>query len=379
MLPSPPAPSGPAPSGPASNSPVGPATPRWRARLTRTAYLLASLYLFIVALELMKTGARGLEPLVRDFLHVSGLLNSLGLGWLFAYAVMSGSPVAAAALTLLDQGVLGPMEAFGMINGSRMGASFIVLLMGFIYALRGHERSGSLAVGALSFVVTITTQSAALVLGAAIIHYRIIPPMHVAASATVASITDLLTDVPVQALKGAAMALGGHGLVFVVGVVVILVCFSLFDRGLPPLNLRDTPVGGTARMLYRPPAMFLMGAAITLVSMSVSMSLSLLVPLSSRGYIRRENLIPYIMGANITTFVDTLIAAMLLTNPWAFSLVLTEMVAVTVVSLVILGTSMRRYEQATLAVVQWATGRQRNLLLFLACLCLVPVLLLILP
>ena len=62
-----------------------------------------------------------------------------------------------------------------------------------------------------------------------------------------------------------------------------------------------------ARILYRPVVTFLLGALVTLLTMSVSLSLSILVPLSMRGYVRRENVIPYVMGANITTFIDTLI------------------------------------------------------------------------
>ena len=56
------------------------------------------------------------------------------------------------------------------------------------------------------------------------------------------------------------------------------------------------------------------GALVTLLTLSVSVSLSVLVPLNHRGYVRRENVIPYIMGAGITTFVDTLLAALLLTQ-----------------------------------------------------------------
>ena len=50
--------------------------------------------------------------------------------------------------------------------------------------------------------------------------------------------------------------------------------------------------------------MFTLGALITAISMSVRLSLSILVPLSHRGFIRRENVIPHNMGANITTFID---------------------------------------------------------------------------
>src|SRR3990170_5742359 len=55
-----------------------------------------SLFLFILAITFMKEGARDLAPMVRNTFTVTNAANSLGFGWLFAYVVMSGSPVAAA-------------------------------------------------------------------------------------------------------------------------------------------------------------------------------------------------------------------------------------------------------------------------------------------
>jgi hypothetical protein len=77
---------------------------------------------------------------------------------------MSGSPVAAAALTFFDAGVINQFGAFAMITGSRLGASFIVLFIGFLYVLRGRDRSTSLSMGLLSLSVTATTYLPALLL-----------------------------------------------------------------------------------------------------------------------------------------------------------------------------------------------------------------------
>lgn len=52
----------------------------------------------------------------------------------------------------------------------------------------------------------------------------------------------------------------------------------------------------------------------------------LLLPLSARGYVRRENIIPYILGANISTLADTLIAGALLGDPRAMTVVLAHVV-----------------------------------------------------
>ena len=119
--------------------------------------------------------------------------------------------------------------------------------------------------------------------------------------------------------------------------------------------------------------MFALGALVTLVSMSVSLSLSILVPLSNRNLVRRDNVIPYIMGANITTFVDTLLAAVLLNNPPAFTIVLVEMLSITIVSAIILATVYRRYERGMLRFVAWVTASNRNLAVFLAVIFVLPI------
>ena len=123
--------------------------------------------------------------------------------------------------------------------------------------------------------------------------------------------------------------------------------------------------------------MFLLGAAITMVSMSVSVSLSILVPLSHRGFVRRENVIPYIMGANITTFVDTLLAAVLLNNAPAFTVVFVEMLSIAIVSILILALVYRPYERGILTFVGWVTADNRHLAVFMLTILLVPILLLL--
>jgi hypothetical protein len=127
------------------------------ARLGKVGLFLVSLSLFILALTLMKEGASGFSSLVRDRFAISGVLDSLGFGWLCAYLLMSGSPVAAAALTFFNAGILSQVSTYAMITGSRLGASFIVLSIGFIYVLRGRDRATSLGMGLLSLAVTGST------------------------------------------------------------------------------------------------------------------------------------------------------------------------------------------------------------------------------
>lgn len=345
-----------------------------RVHLGKVALFLASLFLFILAITLMKEGAKGLAPLVRDFFRVDSPANALGFGWLSAYLIMSGSPVAAAALTFFDAGVIDQYSTYAMISGSRLGASFIVLLIGFIYVLRGRNRAASLSMGVLSLTVTGATQVVGLFLGLALLRAGWLEGVHFGSGGALASVTDLIFD-PV--VRWFSAFLPGWAL-FLVGLAIILVSFNLFDRCLPEMAIKDSQVGRVSRLVYRPWVMFALGAAVTMISMSISVSLSILVPLSNRGFIRRENVIPYIMGASITTFVDTLVAAVLLNNPQATTIVMAQMVSITIVSFVILAAFYGRFERANLLLVSHVTGSGRNLALFIAVLFVAPIVLFLL-
>ena len=336
----------------------------WQRIVWRKIALFAlSIFLFLLAITLMKEGARALTPLVREGFNVTNPANSLGFGWLFAYLVMSGSPVAAAALTFFDGGVITQLSAFTMITGSRLGASFIVLFIGFIYVIRGR----------LSLTVTGTTYLFALFVGVALLQSGVLNSVQLQSGALLNSLTNLIFD-PLAAFF---LAFLPRWTLFLVGLGIILVSFNLFDKCLPQMMIKESQVGRVSQLVYRPAIMFLLGAVVTMVSMSVSVSLSILVPLSHRGFVRRENVIPYIMGANITTFVDTLLAAVLLNNPPAFTVVLAEMLSIAIVSIVILATIYRPYERSILAFVGWLTADNRHLAFFMGTILLVPILLLL--
>jgi solute carrier family 34 (sodium-dependent phosphate cotransporter) len=350
------------------------AKPRaWWRRIDvgKIALFVASLFLFILAINLMKEGASGIAPLVRDLFSVTNVANSLGFGWLFAYVIMSGSPVAAAALTFFDAGVLNRLQAFSMITGSRLGASFIVLLIGFLYVLRGRNRTTSLGMGLLCLTVTATTYLPGLLLGAILLYVGVLDGLQLHSGALLISAIDLVID----PIANVVSTLLPEWAVFLVGLGIILVSFNLFDRCLPEMTIKESQVGRMSFLVYRPAVMFALGALVTVISMSVSLSLSILVPLSDRGFVRRENVIPYIMGANITTFVDTLLAAVLLNNPPAFTIVFVEMFSVTCISLVILITNYRFYQDTILRFVGWVTTSNRNLALFMITIFTVPIVL----
>jgi len=341
--------------------------------LYKITLFITSLLLFVLAITLMKDGARSLAPHLRSTFSNSSTANSLGFGWFFAYIIMSGSPVAAASLTFFDAGVIDNLGSFAMITGSRLGASFIVLFIGFLYVLRGRDRSTSLSMGLVSLIVTATTYIPAFVLGVFFLNTGWFDSLQPQSGALLYSIIDMA----IMPLAGMIALLLPDWLIFFVGLGVILLSFNLFDKCLPQMTLKSSQVGRMSRLVYRPIVMFLLGALVTMVSMSVSLSLSILVPLSARGFVRRENVIPYIMGANITTFVDTLLAAMLLQNSSAFTIIFVEMLSILIISAVILITTYRPYHTAILKSVAWITANNRNLAIFMVSILVIPIILML--
>jgi solute carrier family 34 (sodium-dependent phosphate cotransporter) len=345
----------------------------WAGRILRTLALLLAVALFVLAIEVIKEGASGAALLIARVVELDSMPNALGFGWLAAYAAMSGSPVAAASVAFLATGVIPPLAGLAMIVGSRLGASFIVLFVGSVYVLRGQERRSGLAMGLLSLVVTISTYLPAMALGAWLLSSGVLDNVRFGGGALVRSFIDALLSPVVDAAAGWLP----DWALMLAGLAVLWTAFYLFDRALPSLDLESGGFAMVSRLVYRPLVMFLLGAVLTLITLSVSLSLSLLVPLSARGYVRSENAIPYIMGANITTFIDTLLATVLLGSNVAFTVVLTSMLSISAVSLVVLLLFFRHYERGVLALVHRITASNLNLGLFLAAILFVPLLLLL--
>ncbi len=347
---------------------------KWKVWAKHLALGLGGFLLFYVALAIMKEGAATLSSLFQEVLAVTNVFDSMGLGWWMAWAMQSGSPVAAVAIAMLSAGTITPSQTYTMIAGSRLGASLIVLQMGFFYALREGKFRSSLTAGVLSLLLTASTLLIALPVGLLTLRQGwfdgVRPDALRRFGGSAGDLLEPLLSPVVKLLPGWAL--------FVFGAVLIFFSFKLFDKALPQFNLEDTDLGQINRLVYRPTLMFLMGLVVTFVTMSVSISVGLLVPLSVRGYMRRENIMAYILGANVSTFFDTLIAAVLLGDPQGVVVVLVLMVVTAVISLLVVLFAYRQYERLISSALDWVTERKKNFALFIAIALIIPLVLVLL-
>lgn len=338
----------------------------------RAIYVVAAVAIFILALELLKAGAGGLRPLLDDF-NIAGTANSVGFGWLGSYVVLSGSPVAAIALTLFSEDVLSQGETFAMINGSRMGASFIVLFVGFLYWVRGRRNPDGLYIGVVALLVAFTLWGPVIPLGQYILDEGWFEDVRFGSPGALTSFVDVVYDPIVQRLVDHLPRL----VIFAMGLGVLLLSFSVFDRVLPNLESPGPRFERFAAFFHQRYMMFVLGLIVTGMTLSVSLSLTILVPLTLKGYVRRDGIIPYVMGANIATWIDTLFAALLLDKPEAFTIVFVEMITGATVSLLVLVVFYEPYKRLILGGAHLATRDRRGFGVFLGAILIVPAVLLL--
>ena len=344
----------------------------WLAILGKLASFAVALFLFVLAIQLMKEGAKALAPSLSDSPLFSNAFSTLGAGWLGAYIVLSGSPIAAVALSLYVGGAMNELQTFTMLSGSRLGASFVVLLVGFLYAMRnrGHNRSEAIGMGVLALSLTAVVYIPGMIIGYWILKAGFLDGIRLHASDDVLSLVDYVWGPALDLLT----RLPGWTLL-PVGLAIVLISFKLLDRVLPQLD-GEHHGGKRADWLRRPWPMFALGCIVATLTLSVSVALTLLVPLASRGYVKRREAIPYIMGANITTLADTLVAAMVLGNAVAVQIVLAQAIAVAFISLLLLAFVYRPLVEGVMRLDEWVVASNRRLWLFVAVLFVLPAILL---
>lgn len=334
-----------------------------------TVRFLFALFLFVGSLQVMKMGAASLSVLNNQGFLVANAASTFGLGWVGALFVLSGSPVAASALTLVSAGSISELQGFTMLTGSRLGAAFVVLLVAVIYALRGGEGKRmapvSTAVMALSATALIYIPGAAI--GLSLLRWE---PFRGTSIQFPAQFTDLIDFVYADLL--ALIESWPAVILFLGGLGILLLAFKLIDTVVPELS-DETIESSRMSWLKKKWPMFALGCLVALVAMSVSVALTVLVPLVAKGYVKREDILPYIIGANITTLGDTLLAAFLLNSPEAVRIVLSSIFGTTVVSLLLLAFFYPQVKSGVWRFQRQIVRNKSRLAGFTAALFLIPI------
>jgi sodium-dependent phosphate cotransporter len=339
--------------------------------------VLGVVVLFLFAIGLLGSTTDALSPILRRVLGrvVTGDASALGVSWVASYVLANGSIVAALSLTLFNAELVTATQLFAMVVGSRLGGAGVVVFLGVADYLNEEMESlsESLRLGLLTFLVTHSVYLPVLALG------YVSMPLIRGLEANARAVPELTVPIPnaLSILSTGMIDTLGAGVAFLVAIGSILLSMRLFDR------LLDTVDKQRLRRRYLSKlndkwVSFGLGLVFTGLTTSVAFSLGVVVPLYNRGHVKRAEIMPYILGANLGTVADTLIVAVALNTPIGVATVLLVLTAGFITTMVLLayyttyGALIDRIQDALLTRPIYFAG-------FLLSLAVVPLLLVFSP
>lgn len=296
--------------------------PKWVYKTgPRLLGALGAVLLFLFAVQLLgaatEAAAGPLERIVRQYVLGDG--SALGLSWLSTYALTNGSVVAALSVSLFSAGILDPSQLFLMVAGSRLGGAGIVVLIGALDYVqkRRYSLGEATQLGLLTFLVTLSVFVPGTLLGRWLV--PVVEPLAWDGSLQLAQVRALSVLRP---LTGQFVEWVGTTISLLVAVSLLFLSLTLFDRVLSRVDTNWLRTRFFDRFSNRWLG-FVLGVLVTGTTTSVAFSLGVVVPLYNRGYVKRQEIVPYILGANLGTFFDTIVVAVLLDSPTGLLVVLT--------------------------------------------------------
>ena len=246
-----------------------------------------------------------------------------------------------------------------------------MLLVALATWLRGRRGPDAIFFGVVAMLVTFVLYLPALALATPLAGSGVLGSASEAVPTGLASFGQLAAAPLVRPLRDALP----DALLVILGGGLLLGAFWLFDRLLPTLETPGASFEQTARSTRSPRVTFLVGAGVTAITMSAGLSIALLVPLTLRGVVRRRDLVPYILGANVTTLIDTPFAALLLDSPEAIAAVLAMALSVALLATILITVAHRTFADAVLWLAGHLTARRRGVFAFLGVAALAPLIL----
>ena len=125
-------------------------------------------------------------------------------------------------------------------------------------------------------------------------------------------------------------------MLFLTSIGVLLGSLRIFDRSFKGLSEDKFRSKYLRFQMSNKWVSFAAGSAITLVSTSVALSVGIIVPLYNRGYFKRKEIIPYLMGANLTTMISSIMAAAVIESAIAMKMSLILSISVLITTVIVL-------------------------------------------
>lgn len=298
-------------------------SPRWKLFLRNTAYILAALFIFLLALDLMISslqhlGASAAETII---MATSNPFTGLFIGLLVTAIIQSSSATTSMVVALVASGSITLEGAVPIIMGANVGTTITSTIVSLGFITKKKEFRRAVAAGTYHDFFNILT---VLILFPLEYYYGFL-------SGVSEQIANTFFDQPIGTTTRISFLGGGlgvlvtrivalidNGFVLIILSFVLLFGSILFFRrmlsgilGLDADSGRQTRGTGVEKFFFQSPLKcFGWGLVLTAAIRSSTITTSLVVPLIAKKVIRLNQAVPFILGANIGTTITAFIAAM---------------------------------------------------------------------
>ena len=293
--------------------------------------LLILLYVFLLSIALLgkSFGLFG-EDTAHDLLStVESPAVGLLIGILATALIQSSSTTTSVVVGLVGSGQIDPVVAIPIIMGANVGTSITNMLVSLGHITRKAEFRRAFAAAtvhdmfnlcavALLFPIQVATNFIG------IIAEKLELIVEGMGGLTFASPIKLIT-VPV--INFIIETTGHSGiLVLLIGLVLLFVALHQVVKTIRKLVLSRVEEFFSRHIFKNIFRSLLLGAALTVLVQSSSVTTSLIVPLVGAGVLTLRQVYPYTLGANIGTTVTAMLAALATGSPAAVTVALSHLV-----------------------------------------------------
>lgn len=297
--------------------PVG--QPPWKTFLRNTTLIIAALFVFLFALDLMLSTLQVLGKAASEtiILATSNPFTALFIGLLVTAIIQSSTATTSMTVALVASGAVTLESAVPIIMGANVGTTITSTIVSLGFLTKKKEFRRAVAAGTYHDFFNILT---VVVLFPLEYYFHFLSNLSLSLankfpqpSTTVPAEFSMLGNL--GGLTQWLVGLIGNG--FVLAVLVLTLFFGsilVFRRVLTKVLGFGTPEKFQQFFFHRPIVSFSWGVLTTAAIRSSSVTTSLVVPLVAKKVVSLRNAVPFILGANIGTTISALLASILNSN-----------------------------------------------------------------
>lgn len=294
---------------------------RWFVRL---AILFLAIYIFLFGVELFGGSFKCLGASAAKDLF-SGLNNpfaGLAVGILATVLVQSSSVTTTTIVAMVSAGEISLDQAVPMVMGANIGTSITNTLVSLNHITRASEFRRAFAGALIHDMFNLLTVAVLLPLEMAThflqsaAHYLVEPLQWFGVGGKFDSPIKTAVKYPAKAIKHMledGLGLEGWGLaipMFLIALLAIMFALIIVTKNMRSL-IADKMEEWINRILKKSGLLGIsIGAAITALVQSSSITTSLMIPMFGAGILTLEAAFPVMLGANLGTTVTALLASM---------------------------------------------------------------------